>query len=224
MARRTWGIRQERADESPEETRRAILRTAQRLFMEQGYRAVSTRQIAAACGLTQPALYHHFADKEEMYVAVLLDSLDEVHAGLERIAARGGDVAEKLRQVVRYLPGSRQDLTQMFHDLRHELRPEVSRRLYEAFEASMIAPIVSIFADGLRRGALRPPERGGVDAVTAAYLLLHLLQYQASEGKGELDESRWAARRAEVIVGLMLRGLAEPGRVGEKGQEGEGDE
>lgn len=214
MARRTGGMRRERADESPEETRRAILRTAQRLFMEQGYRAVSTRQIAAACGLTQPALYHHFADKEELYVAVLLDSLDEVHAGLERIAARGGDVAEKLRQVVGYLPGSRQDLTQMFHDIQHELRPEVSRRLYEAFEASMITPLASIFADGLRIGTLRSPERGGVDAVTAAYLLLHLLQYQAGGGKAELSESRWAAHRAEIIVGLMLHGLAEPGYVG----------
>src|SRR5690348_12240776 len=214
MARRTGGTRRERADESPEETRHAILRTAQRLFMEQGYRAVSTRQIAAACGLTQPALYHHFGDKEELYVAVLLENLDEVHAGLERIAARGGDVAEKLRQVVRYLPGSRQDLTQMFHDIRHELRPEDSRRLYEAFEASMIAPIASIFADGLRRGSLRSPERGGVDAVTAAYLLLHLLQYQAGGGKAELGESRWAARHAEVIVGLLLHGLAEPRQEG----------
>jgi AcrR family transcriptional regulator len=48
-------------DTAEHETRCLILQAAHRPFMEQGYRAVSTRQIAAACGITQPALYRHFA-------------------------------------------------------------------------------------------------------------------------------------------------------------------
>jgi len=45
------------------ETRKVVLQAARRLFLEFGFHAVSTRQIAEACGLTQPALYHHFANK-----------------------------------------------------------------------------------------------------------------------------------------------------------------
>src|SRR5690349_3359337 len=49
-----------------EETAKLILQAARQLFMAHGYRAVSTRQVAEAVGLTQPALYHHFATKEEL--------------------------------------------------------------------------------------------------------------------------------------------------------------
>ncbi|HEM1877482.1 TPA: helix-turn-helix transcriptional regulator, partial [Listeria monocytogenes] len=38
-------------------TRRKILNTARDLFMEKGYRAVSTREIAKIANITQPALY-----------------------------------------------------------------------------------------------------------------------------------------------------------------------
>ena len=56
--------------------------------MEHGFRAVSTRQIADGCGLTQPALYHHFSDKQDLYVAVMKESLSETQAALERIVRR----------------------------------------------------------------------------------------------------------------------------------------
>ncbi len=39
------------------ETQGTILRTAEQLFMTYGYGAVSTRHMAGACGLAQPALY-----------------------------------------------------------------------------------------------------------------------------------------------------------------------
>lgn len=198
-----------------EETRRAILRAAHDLFMAHGYRAVSTRQIAEATGLTQPALYHHFADKEQLYVAVLVDALDTMRAGLERIAARGDDVAERLRQVVRYMPASREDLSQMFHDIAREISPASSRALYEAFEASIVAPIASIFADGMRRGALREPMRGGVGAATAAYLLLGMMQGMSGPREAMAPDVSHGAHRDEVIVSTLLHGLAAPAEAGE---------
>src|SRR5579885_3753576 len=136
LARR--GATPSRADESAE-TRQAILRAARELFMANGYRAVSTRQIADACGLTQPALYRHFSDKQELYAAVLEDELETMRLGLERIASRGTGIGERLRQVICFMPTSRQDLAQMFHDIGHELDEETRLRLRGAFERSMVA-------------------------------------------------------------------------------------
>jgi len=191
------------------ETRRTILREAHRLFMELGYRAVSTRQIADACGLTQPALYHHFADKQDLYVAMLRDNLDTVQGGLERIVRRDGDIGERLRQVARYLPATRSDMGQMFHDIDHEVGVEARRTLGEAFHHGVVAPIAAIFADGLQRGLLRDPRHGGADPVTATYLLLSMLRY-APAGEDRQTTASNHARHADTVVDVLLHGLAVP--------------
>jgi AcrR family transcriptional regulator len=205
------------AVEDAGETRRTILRAAHALFMAHGYRAVSTRQIADACGLTQPALYHHFADKQDLYVAMLREELAALHAGLERIARRGGDVDERLRQVVRYMPTERQDMSQMFHDIDRELGPEARRELRESFHDSVVAPIAAIFADGLRRGLLRDPRQGGTDPVTAAFLLLSMLRHPPapdlsadSQDSVSVAPSTTATSRVDLIVDVLLHGLAAP--------------
>jgi len=48
-----------------------IIRQATRLFSGQGYYKVSMKQIAAACEITDAALYKHFDSKESLYLAVL---------------------------------------------------------------------------------------------------------------------------------------------------------
>ena len=44
-----------------------ILDVAEQLFMQQGYKGTSTRQIAELLGITQPNLYYHFKRKEDIY-------------------------------------------------------------------------------------------------------------------------------------------------------------
>ncbi|MDO6414486.1 helix-turn-helix domain-containing protein [Sphingomonas sp. BIUV-7] len=51
-------------------TRDTILAVARALFAEAGYHATATTEIAARAGLTRGALYHHFDDKEALFLAV----------------------------------------------------------------------------------------------------------------------------------------------------------
>src|SRR5215813_4292182 len=46
--------------------KRAILRAAMKLFSKHGLAATTIRDIAEESGYTNPALYKHFASKEEM--------------------------------------------------------------------------------------------------------------------------------------------------------------
>jgi AcrR family transcriptional regulator len=48
------------------DTRERILETALDLFIERGYERTSLREIAERIGVTKPALYYHFASKEEI--------------------------------------------------------------------------------------------------------------------------------------------------------------
>ena len=52
-------------------TRRALVTAARRLFAEQGYANTGTSDIVAAAGVTRGALYHHFADKQALFAAVV---------------------------------------------------------------------------------------------------------------------------------------------------------
>jgi AcrR family transcriptional regulator len=51
-------------------TRVAVLRAAHDLFAERGYAAVGTEEIVARAGVTRGALYHHFADKRDLFRTV----------------------------------------------------------------------------------------------------------------------------------------------------------
>jgi AcrR family transcriptional regulator len=51
--------------------REVILDAAVRLFSEKGFRGVTTRELAAAIGVSEPVLYQHFATKRELYHAII---------------------------------------------------------------------------------------------------------------------------------------------------------
>jgi len=51
-------------------TRGALVAAGRRLWSERGYAAVGTPEIAAAAGVTRGALYHQFADKAALFLAV----------------------------------------------------------------------------------------------------------------------------------------------------------
>lgn len=69
--------------ERTEATRHALIEAARALFVGSGYAATSTPQVCAAAGITRGALYHHFADKRDLFRAVLLREAQAVTADIE---------------------------------------------------------------------------------------------------------------------------------------------
>ncbi len=49
-----------------DDQREHILARAAELFARQGYTGTTMNQVAAACGVTKPTLYHYFADKQSL--------------------------------------------------------------------------------------------------------------------------------------------------------------
>ena len=72
-----------------EPTRREqILATAADLFAARGFHGVSVVDIGAACGISGPALYKHFASKDAVLAAMLVSISEELLAvGRERAAS-----------------------------------------------------------------------------------------------------------------------------------------
>ena len=73
-----------------EPTRREqILATAADLFAARGFHGVSVDDLGAACGISGPALYRHFASKDAV-LAEMLVSISErlLEVGRERVGRR----------------------------------------------------------------------------------------------------------------------------------------
>ena len=54
-----------------DERRLQILQIAVRLFSQHGFRGTTTREIAAAAGVSEAMVFRHFATKQELYAAII---------------------------------------------------------------------------------------------------------------------------------------------------------
>lgn len=77
-------------------TRRQILYAAAEEFAQRGYTATTTRQIAAAVGIQQPSLFHHFPTKQAILDALLAVSIDRINAVLRDLVVRPEDPAVRM--------------------------------------------------------------------------------------------------------------------------------
>lgn len=73
-------------DEHAQATRNALIKAGRKLFASQGYAQVSTEELVQAARVTRGALYHHFADKRDLFRAIAHEISDEINQDVEAAA------------------------------------------------------------------------------------------------------------------------------------------
>src|SRR5215207_6750983 len=91
------GAMPRRQHERAAATRGAIVGAARELFSEGGYEATTIEDIARRAGVSKGALYHHYADKVDLLVAVYEDLEAELVESLMAVANAETDPMEALR-------------------------------------------------------------------------------------------------------------------------------
>lgn len=81
------------------EARSRLLSTATRLFYTEGLHAVGIDRIVAEAGVTRATLYRHFRSKDDLLVAYLKASDEQIRVQVERARAEGGSPADVVRAV-----------------------------------------------------------------------------------------------------------------------------
>jgi AcrR family transcriptional regulator len=80
----------------PSDTKQRILQTARELFTSQGVQQTSLQEIADRLGITKPALYYHFASREELIRSIVTPLLDDGQRFLSEVENRAGVTAREL--------------------------------------------------------------------------------------------------------------------------------
>ncbi|HVM51820.1 MAG TPA: TetR/AcrR family transcriptional regulator [Acidimicrobiales bacterium] len=161
------------------EHRDELLRAALDEFCERGFDAASVNRILAASGVSKGQLYHHFASKEDLYLALVEWAMDEKAAWFathQPPPAEGDDLVDTLGTLLRatlVFAAAHPDVDRLSRALLAERgRPifdEVTRRF--AFDpASAIGTLV---AERHRNGALQ----AGLDVAFVQRVVLLLVNH-----------------------------------------------
>nr|WP_090339799.1 TetR/AcrR family transcriptional regulator [Mycolicibacterium malmesburyense]CRL68378.1 transcriptional regulator [Mycolicibacterium malmesburyense] len=85
-----------RRSKAKSDRRSQLIAAAERLVAERGYLAVRLEDIGAAAGVSGPAIYRHFPNKEAMLVELLVGISTRLLAGATDVVARADDPASAL--------------------------------------------------------------------------------------------------------------------------------
>jgi TetR/AcrR family transcriptional regulator, cholesterol catabolism regulator len=186
--------------------RQEILRTAARLFQQQGYDGTSMNDVAAALKLSKGGLYHHFQSKDEILFNLMDHAMDITQ---ERVinAVRGiADPEARLRALIRLhisvvLSIRDREITVMLHE-NHPLPPPLRKRIntrkkeYVHFVEKLIAEVQGA------RGS-----KSNVNPRAAAFALLGMINwiYQWYRPEGTLQEENLAQQYSEIFFAGALQ-------------------
>jgi len=81
--------------------REQILAEAALLFAQRGYASTSMNEVAERCGVSKPALYHYFKDKNELLAFICEEHLARLKAVVLEVEALGLDPEPAIRLMIR---------------------------------------------------------------------------------------------------------------------------
>ncbi len=187
--------------------RTQTLTIAKRMFIERGYHGLAMREIAEAVGASKAALYYHFKDKEELFLAVILPYLDAMETALDRIAAEPVSAAERIRLFVGYVLGQLAEERAIIRLASQEMGQlsAASRQAFDrSYQEKFIGKLRSLVQTGIAAGEFR-----SIDPSITTWALLGMMYpyfYPAHTGNKPLP-----ATTIEAVTSIFLNGIQQPG-------------
>jgi TetR/AcrR family transcriptional regulator, cholesterol catabolism regulator len=187
-------------DSATSDSRQEILRTAARLFQQQGYDATSMNDVAAALRLSKGGLYHHFQSKEEILFELMNHAMDITEESVIGPVKAVADPEQRLRTLIRrhigvVLSERDREITVMLHE-NHPLSPNLRRRI-NARKKDYVHFLENLIAEVQRaRGS-----SGTVTPRAAAFALLGMINwiYQWYRPEGTLQQEHLVREYTEIF-------------------------
>ncbi len=187
------------------DSRQEILRTAARLFQQQGYDATSMNDVATSLKVSKAGLYHHFQSKDEILFELMNHALNITQ---ERVVDRVrviADPEDRLRTLIRLhveviLSVRDREITVLLHE-NHPLPPSLRKRInarkkeYVHFVEKLVSEV-----------QLSRTSKRNVSSRAATFALLGMINwiYQWYKPEGALNSQQIATQFTEIFFSGAL--------------------
>ena len=190
-----------RRSKAKSDRRSQLAAAAERLIAEHGYLAVRLEDIGAAAGVSGPAIYRHFPNKEALLVELLVGISTRLLAGAEDVTGGAEDADSALQGLIDFhldFAFTESDLIRIqdrdFGNLPASAKRQVRRKQRQYFE---------VWVDVLRR---RNPGLSEADARLMAHATFGLLNSTAHSVKPGLTKAAEASSRT-VLRAMTVAAL-----------------
>jgi len=174
--------------------RREILSAALSVFAEKGYEQATIEEIAEKAEFSKGALYNYFSHKEEMFKAILNDSLVEFERIFESVTPGGSSVREQFRRMtvatLEYFNENPDYLTILINENLHvkiRMLPEF-REDYALRREKMVKAAAKLFEKAIQEGKIRSIDTIQLVEVFWNIIFTFMLNYRLNGRKTPVDE------------------------------------
>lgn len=152
--------------------KKRVLEAAQHLFSEGSYGDIGVAQIIERAGVQAPTLYHHFGDKEGLFVAWAEMAFARVEDAVGRAAQRNVSARDGL---VAYagamLATVNFDVMQVLRDAPRLHKAENRDRVLRSYMKAIYEPLATLLVQAIATQELRPEPLGQLTDVFLGGLL-----------------------------------------------------
>jgi len=182
-----------------------VFSAAANLFVEMTYTAVTMDEIARAAHVTKGALYHHFASKEDLYLALLHADLAQRKQRFIISTEGGGSSRSRLRRLCEAflaLPREKRLLLQLIRRDINVFAEPARAQLIQAYQEALPRVIESVIRDGIRDGEL-----ADTDARLLSWHFVAMVEVTLSRYADELFPTD--NKRIDHVLDLFFSGAAQ---------------
>lgn len=193
----------------------AILESAEKHFARYGYTATRLEDIADDVGLTRPALFYHFPDKQALYHATLENAFSSLVTNIENTLTGSGSIALRFEKAMEVLieelvirPTLGQLILRYVTDVgerpEHSIYPASDHFIHTAWE---------LFQQGCESGELKPLHDHPFHAASAVigstvFYTSAITTLIPTEAFDPLSPEHVAAQKSETLqVARILLGI-----------------
>ncbi len=135
------------------------MRAAMQLFAAKGYAATTVREILREAGVTAPALYYHFGNKEGVFLAIAREAIQKLDAALEKALGHTGSASARIRSYCQASAAVRREYAALAWIVDAILSgpPEAAPRFdFKGRVADSIRRLEGFVRQGIETGEFRP--------------------------------------------------------------------
>lgn len=193
------GVGRPRKDAFDEATEVRVLRAAEEIFGERGFRAARLEDIAAAAGIRRPSLLYHFKTKGDLYAAVVKRAFDEMTMAVAGSMKVEGSFEERLAAVVNGLMSFEAEHRPLVRVIFRELiDPDGSARDAVGAQFVPLVDMLTVFVE--QQGVGSVPEGLPIRPAIMQLIMGHL----ARASMDELGERLWGGESETVKLSRAL--------------------